>query len=101
MVVNRNIELGLITNGFPKHVDDEIYKYFRWIRLSITPEDASPFYPEQNFEKQRLPKFILENVNQTFGLSYVYGPWTTDELINRLNFTANQWKVDYVRFLTD
>ena len=98
---DRKIELGLITNGFPKHVDDEIYKYFRWIRLSITPEDASPFYPEQKFEKQRLPNTILENVNQTFGLSYVYGPWTTDELINRLDFTANRWKVNYVRFLTD
>ena len=98
---DKNIELGLITNGFPKHIDDEIYKHFRWIRLSITPKEASPFYPDKKFEKQRLPKTILENVNQTFGLSYVYGPWTTNDLINRLDLAASQWKADYVRLLTD
>jgi len=98
---NRDIELGLITNGFPKHVQDDVYKNFRWIRLSITPEDASPFYPNQKFNEQRIPKSILENNRQTFGLSYVYGPWTTDELIARIDLTANAWGADYVRMLTD
>ena len=98
---DRDIELGLITNGFPKHVNDEIYNHFRWIRLSITPEDASPFYPQQQFDLQRFPGSIQNNAHQTFGMSYVYGPWTNDDLLNRLNIAANRWGADYVRLLTD
>ena len=78
-----DIDLGLITNGFPKNVDDKIYDKFKWIRLSITPEDASPFYPNQRFDLQRIPDNVL-NSKSTFGLSYVYGPWTNDELLSRL-----------------
>ena len=95
-----DIDLGLITNGFPKNIDDSIYDKFKWIRLSITPEDASPFYPDQKFNLQRIPKNIL-NSNSTFGLSYVYGPWTNDEFLNRLKETSKAWDVNYVRLLTD
>jgi hypothetical protein len=98
---DRDIELGLITNGFPKHINDKIYKHFRWIRLSITPEDASPFYPQQQFDLQRFPGSIQNNAHQTFGMSYVYGPWTNDDLLNRLNIAANRWGAKYVRLLTD
>ncbi len=95
-----DIDLGLITNGFPKNIDDSIYNKFKWIRLSITPEDASPFYPNQKFNLQRIPKNIL-NSNITFGLSYVYGPWTDDEFLNRLKISSKAWDVNYVRLLTD
>ncbi len=95
-----DIDLGLITNGFPKNVDDKIYDKFKWIRLSITPEDASPFYPNQRFDLQRIPDNVL-NSKSTFGLSYVYGPWTNDELLSRLINTAESWKVNYLRLLTD
>ena len=95
-----DIDLGLITNGFPKKIDDKIYDKFKWIRLSITPEDASPFYPDQKFNLQRIPDNIF-NSNVTFGLSYVYGSWTNQEFLERLTSTAKQWDVDYVRFLTD
>ena len=95
-----DIDLGLITNGFPKNIDDEIYKKFKWIRLSITPEDASPFYPNQKFNLQRIPTNILGS-DVTFGLSYVYGPWTNNEFLNRLKDTAKNWNVNYVRLLTD
>lgn len=97
---NLDIDLGLITNGFPKNIDDEIYKKFKWIRLSITPEDASPFYPDQKFNLQRIPDNIF-NSDITFGLSYVYGPWTNNEFLNRLKDTAKNWNVNYVRLLTD
>lgn len=95
-----DIDLGLITNGFPSKVDDKIYNKFKWIRLSITPEDASPFYPEQKFNLQRIPENILKS-NVTFGLSYVYGAWTTEEFLKRLKETSVKWDVNYVRFLTD
>ena len=95
-----DIDLGLITNGFPKNVDNSIYNKFKWIRLSITPEDASPFYPEQKFNLQRIPENIL-NSNVTFGLSYVYGSWTSEEFLKRLKQTSKNWDVNYVRFLTD
>ena len=98
---NKDIDLGLITNGFPKHVADEIYKHFKWIRLSITPEDASPFYPSQRFDKQRIPNAIVNNKEATFGLSYVYGPWTNDDILKRLEEAANEWNACYVRVLTD
>jgi hypothetical protein len=97
----KDIELGLITNGFPKHVDERIYRHFKWIRLSITPEDASPFYPNQRFDLQRIPRSILSNEHQTFGLSYVYGPWTDDDIMMRLNIAASAWNASYVRVLTD
>ena len=38
-----------------------MYDKFKWVRLSITPEDASPFYPEQRFDKQRIPQNLIEN----------------------------------------
>ena len=95
-----DIDLGLITNGFPKNIDNNIYNKFKWIRLSITPEDASPFYPEQKFNLQRIPENIL-NSNINFGLSYVYGSWTSEEFLKRLKETSKKWDVNYVRFLTD
>lgn len=95
-----SIDLGLITNGFPSRINDDIYSKFSWVRLSVTPEDASPFYPQGKFNLQRIPKSVLES-NTTFGLSYVYGPWTTDDILTRLGLAADQWNVDYVRMLTD
>ncbi len=95
-----DIDLGLITNGFPAKVEDKIYNKFKWIRLSITPEDASPFYPEQKFNLQRIPENILDS-DVTFGLSYVYGAWTSEEFLKRLRDTSLKWDVNYVRFLTD
>lgn len=96
-----DIDLGLITNGFPKHVADEIYKKFKWIRLSVTPEEASPFYKDGKFNLQRIPESILKNKDQAFGLSYVYGPWTTDEILQRIASTADEWGCEYVRLLAD
>ena len=40
----KGIKLGLITNGFPRNIDEQIYDLFQWIRLSITPPEASPHY---------------------------------------------------------
>jgi hypothetical protein len=96
-----DLDLGLITNGFPKHVPDEIYQKFKWVRLSITPEDASPFYPEKRFDLQRIPQCLISDENTTFGLSYVYGPWTSEGVLNRINDAIDSWNLDYVRFLTD
>jgi hypothetical protein len=96
-----DISLGLITNGFPQRINDDIYKHFDWIRLSITPENASPFYPDGKFNLQRMPSTIVNNPDITLGISYVYGPWTEDEILNRLENAANDWGADYVRLLTD
>lgn len=96
-----DIDLGLITNGFPPKVPEDIYKKFKWIRISITPEDASPFYPNGKFNEQYIPATIKQNPNITIGLSYVFGPWTDDDIIKRLNDTCDIWGVDYCRMLTD
>lgn len=98
---NLDLDIGLITNGFPKHVNDEIYNNFKWIRLSVTPEDASPFYPNGKFNLQRIPENIINSDTITFGLSYVYGPWTNDDILLRMNDTISKWNLGYVRFLTD
>lgn len=95
-----DIELGLITNGFPKKINEDIYTKFEWIRLSITPEDASPFYPDAKFNKQYIPETVL-NGPSTFGLSYVYGPWTDNDILKRISAAKAAWSADYVRILTD
>jgi hypothetical protein len=95
-----DLDIGLITNGFPNKIQDQVYDKFKWIRLSITPEDASPFYPDQKFDLQRIPQNII-NGGKTFGLSYVYGPWTNDDIIARLAKTVETWKLSYIRMLTD
>jgi hypothetical protein len=100
-VSKKNISLGLITNGFPKNVPEEVYEKFEWIRISITPEDASNFYPQGKFNLQYIPKNIINNPKIALGLSYVYGPWTTDEILNRINKTSVEWNCEYVRVLTD
>ncbi|MDC0125366.1 radical SAM protein [Candidatus Pelagibacter sp.] len=96
-----DIDIGLITNGFPKNIDDKIYDKFKWIRLSITPEDASPHYVDKKFNLQRIPKNIINNDKTFFGLSYVYGSWTNDDVLKRLSYSIENWKLDYIRMLTD
>jgi organic radical activating enzyme len=96
-----DIDIGLITNGFPKNIDDKIYDKFKWIRLSITPEDASPHYVDKKFNLQRIPQNIIDNKNTFFGLSYVYGPWTNEDILKRLSSSIDEWKLDYIRMLTD
>jgi len=96
-----DIDLGLITNGFPQLVPDEIYSYFKWIRISVTPEDASPFYPGGRFDRQYFPQTIRHNKNVTVGYSYVFGPWTNDDIINRIAESIDANGFDYCRVLTD
>ena len=96
-----DIELGLITNGFPKKISEEIYDLFTWIRISITPEDASPHYKDGKFDNQYIPENIIANKNITLGFSYVYGPWTTDDILLRIKKAVSNYDADYVRMLTD
>jgi hypothetical protein len=96
-----DIDLGLITNGFPRHVPEEVYSHFKWIRVSITPEDASPFYPEQRFDLQYLPRPVIEDETITRGFSYVFGPWTSDDIIMRISQATEDYGFRYARFLTD
>lgn len=96
-----DIDLGLITNGFPQKVPEEIYKNFRWIRISVTPEDASPFYINGKFDQQYIPDSIKQNPNITIGFSYVYGHWTDNDILQRLNEACEVWGFNYCRLLTD
>ncbi|MDD9946699.1 MAG: hypothetical protein OXU20_36975 [Myxococcales bacterium] len=96
-----DIDLGLITNGFPAKVPDRVYDGFKWIRISVTPEDASPHYVDGKFNKQRLPDNIKHNSDVTVGYSYVYGPWTTDDILQRIDESMEDNGFDYCRLLTD
>ena len=96
-----DIDLGLITNGFPKHVPDHIYNKFKWVRISITPEDASPFYPESRFDFQYIPSSLIHNSDVTVGYSYIYGPWTDDEIFGRISRSIDENGFRYCRVLTD
>lgn len=95
-----DIDLGLITNGFPKKVNKDIYKHFSWVRLSITPEEASAFYPQGRFDLQYVPENLI-NGSTTFGLSYVYGPWADQSMLTRIEKAAQHWNVEYARVLAD
>lgn len=97
----RDIDLGLITNGFPPKVPEDVYRHFKWIRLSITPEDASPFYPEGRFEGQYIPETVRNNPDVTVGLSYVFGPWANQGILERIESMRQANGFDYVRLLTD
>ncbi len=96
-----DIDLGLITNGFPPKIDEAIYRFFKWIRISITPEDASPHYKNGRFDRQYLPKIIINNPEMTVGLSYVVGPWTDDGILQRIHKIIEENGFDYCRLLTD
>jgi hypothetical protein len=96
-----DISLGLITNGFPQKVPEYIYKKFEWIRISITPESASPFYPGGRFDKQYMPQTIKHNSDITVGYSYVFGPWTNDGILNRIASSIEENGFQYCRTLTD
>jgi hypothetical protein len=96
-----DIDVGLITNGFPKKIDEEIYNHFKWIRISITPEDASPHYVNGKFDQQYIPESIKHNSEITVGYSYVYGPWTDQEIFNRICSSLEDNGFDYCRTLTD
>jgi hypothetical protein len=96
-----DISLGLITNGFPKKVPDEIYRHFDWIRISITPESASPFYPGGRFDRQYIPPTIIRNPDLTVGYSYVFGPWTNDDILRRIAQSIDQYGFEYCRTLAD
>ena len=96
-----DIDLGLITNGFPKNVAEDTYRHFKWIRISITPDDASPHYPDGRFDRQYLPATILDNPNLTVGYSYVFGPWTNDSIFSAVNQATIDNGFDYCRVLVD
>ncbi|MBL4838076.1 MAG: hypothetical protein JKY34_10910 [Kordiimonadaceae bacterium] len=96
-----DIDLGLITNAFPKKIDENIYTHFKWVRLSVTPPEASAFYPDGQFEKQYIPKTLLHSKDITTGLSYVYGPWTEDTDLTRLSDALGNLGFTYCRLLTD
>lgn len=100
-LATKEIDLGLITNGFPEKVDDSVYEKFKWIRISITPPQASSFYIDGQFDSQYIPHIIKNNPNIAVGLSYVYGPWTTDGELIKLNSFAEKSGFRYVRLLTD
>ena len=101
LVRETDIELGLITNGFPRNVQDKIYENFRWIRISITPENASPHYIDGKFNRQYIPDNIKNNKDVTLGFSYVYGPWTNDDILVRIFNSVEELGADYCRMLTD
>jgi hypothetical protein len=96
-----DISLGLITNGFPKKVPEEIYRHFEWIRISITPESASPFYPGGRFDRQYIPSSIVHNRDITVGYSYVFGPWTNDDILKRIATSIDERGFEYCRTLAD
>ncbi len=96
-----DISLGLITNGFPQKVPEEIYKHFEWIRISITPESASPFYPGGRFDRQYIPSTIVHNPDITVGYSYVFGPWTNDDILKRIASSIDERGFEYCRTLAD
>lgn len=96
-----DISLGLITNGFPRKLPEEIYEHFEWIRISITPESASPFYPGGRFDRQYLPSTIVHNPNITVGYSYVFGPWTNDDILLRIARSIDYNGFEYCRTLAD
>ena len=98
---SRNIDLGLITNGFPKNISEGTYEKFKWVRISVTPEDASPHYPKKRFDLQYLPSSLVKNPAITVGYSYVYGPWTNDDVLLRINDSIEQNGFEYCRLLTD
>ena len=92
-----DIDLGLITNGFPRNVSEEVYSKFSWIRISITPEDASPHYVNSQFNLQYLPSSIIRNPDITVGYSYVYGAWTTPDILKRISESCKDNHFDYCR----
>ncbi len=98
---HKNISLGLITNGFPTNVPEDIYRHFDWIRISITPEDASPHYKDGRFDRQYLPASIINNPSITVGYSYVYGAWTDGEIFDRITNSIAANGFNYCRVLTD
>lgn len=97
----RDIDLGLITNGFPQKVSDDVYGKFKWVRISITPEDASPHYVDGRFDLQRIPDVLKHNDDVTVGYSYVYGPWTDDGILSRIDAALEDNGFTYCRMLTD
>ena len=70
--------------------------------MSITPPEASPHYINGNFEEQYIPPNLLSSGRgPTLGLSYVYGPWSSNSDLKRLNSFAEANSIDYVRALVD
>lgn len=100
-LTERDIDLGLITNGFPKNVSEEVYTKFKWIRISITPDDASPHYPSGLFEKQYIPDSLICNPAVTVGYSYVYGEWTPPGMLERIDSATERYGFAYGRLLVD
>lgn len=97
----KDIDLGLITNGFPKNVAEDVYEHFKWVRISITPTDASPHYPEGHFDRQYVPETLKHNPDITVGYSYVFGPWTDDQILQRIDQAVEADGFRYCRMLTD
>ncbi len=97
----REIDLGLITNGFPEKIPEDVYRHFKWVRISVTPAEASSFYPDGKFERQYIPAILKNNPKITVGYSYVDGPWAEDGILRRIDASALENGFEYARVLTD
>lgn len=100
------VKLGLITNGFPEKVPEWTYDAFAWIRISVTPPEASMHYPGGNFAKQHIPVTVKRCGSGdpgfgTVGYSYVVGPWTTDDDLLLLDKATVDHGFAYARVLVD
>ncbi|WP_341915204.1 radical SAM protein [Ferrovibrio terrae] len=100
-LAERDIDLGLITNGFPQKIPEDVYKHFKWVRISVTPADASSFYPDGKFERQYIPSTLKNNPDITVGYSYVDGPWAEEDILQRIDKSAVENGFQYARVLTD
>ena len=60
-----------------------------------------PKYIDNKFNNQYIPEAIKNNDNITVGLSYVYGAWTTNDILYRIKKTIDDWGLSYCRMLTD
>lgn len=95
------VKLGLITNGFPEKAPEWTYDAFTWIRISVTPPEASNHYPGGDFARQHLPHQLGPGSLAKIGYSYVVGPWTTDDDLLLLDQTTVKHGFAYARVLVD
>lgn len=101
------VQVGLITNGMglTNLVSQDSLDKLTWLRCSLASFDPQNFHNNNDGKKNhryadRFPD-LPERMNGTIGFSYVWGPYSRVDVLDKIAEYAQEYQVDFVRIVPD
>ena len=106
-LASKGLEIGMITHGMglTKLVTQENLDKLAWLRVSLASFDPQNFHGNNSGHKNAvyIDKFpnLPESIKGKLGFSYVWGPNSRIEILDKIADYAKNHQVDFVRIVPD